>query len=32
VLTRPKVGLKPTMPQKEAGSRIEPPVSVPIAA
>ena len=27
--TRPKVGLSPTMPQKPAGMRIEPPPSVP---
>src|SRR5664279_4105631 len=31
LLTRPKVGFKPTVPQKAAGIRIEPPVSVPIA-
>ena len=30
-LTRPKVGRNPTMPQRTAGERIEPPVSVPIA-
>ena len=29
--TSPKVGLSPTMPQYEAGIRIEPPVSVPSA-
>ena len=29
--TRPYVGLTPTVPQKEAGSRTEPPVSVPRA-
>ncbi len=28
-LTRPNVGLIPTIPQQEAGQRIEPPVSVP---
>ena len=28
---RPSVGLKPTIPQKAAGARIEPPVSEPIA-
>jgi hypothetical protein len=31
-LTRPNVGLRPTMPQHDAGQRIEPPVSVPGAA
>ena len=31
-LTRPYVGLSPTTPSTEAGMRIEPPVSVPIAA
>src|SRR5450755_3260418 len=30
-LTRPYVGLTPTMLQNDAGSRIEPPVSVPTA-
>ncbi len=30
-LTRPYVGLSPTTPQQAAGSRIEPPVSLPIA-
>src|SRR5215470_12605795 len=30
--TRPYVGFSPTTPQKAAGSRIEPPVSVPSAA
>ena len=30
--TRPYVGLMPVMPQKAAGWRIEPPVSVPVAA
>ncbi len=30
-LTRPKVGLRPKIPQHAAGMRIEPPVSVPIA-
>ena len=29
--TRPYVGLTPTVPQKEAGSRTEPPVSEPRA-
>src|SRR4029077_14221187 len=29
-LTRPYVGLRPTTPQKAAGMRIEPPVSVPM--
>src|SRR5688572_4056460 len=29
---RPYVGLKPTMPQSEAGCRTEPPVSEPSAA
>ena len=29
---RPYVGLHPTMPQNEAGVRIEPPVSDPVAA
>ena len=28
-LTRPYVGLSPTTPQQAAGSRIEPPVSLP---
>ncbi|MNC77709.1 hypothetical protein D3C75_1297440 [compost metagenome] len=28
-LTRPKVGLKPKIPQQQAGTRTEPPVSVP---
>ncbi len=31
VLTRPTVTLRPVSPQNEAGSRTEPPVSVPIA-
>ena len=31
-LTRPNVGFRPTMPQHDAGQRIEPPVSVPGAA
>ena len=31
-LTRPKVGFRPTMPQHDAGQRIEPPVSVPGAS
>src|SRR5687767_8041057 len=31
LLTRPYVGLKPTMPHSDAGIRIEPPVSVPSA-
>src|SRR5216684_3301479 len=31
-LTRPTVGLIPTMPLKDAGETIEPSVSVPIAA
>ena len=30
-LTRPYVGLSPTVPQNDAGIRIEPPVSLPIA-
>src|SRR5947207_1078736 len=30
-LTRPYVGLSPTTPQQAAGSRIEPPVSLPMA-
>ncbi len=30
-LTRPKVGLMPTVPHRLAGMRIEPPVSDPIA-
>src|SRR5712691_13377179 len=30
-LTRPYVGLSPTIPQHAAGSRMEPPVSVPSA-
>ncbi len=32
LLTRPKVGLMPTMPQHAAGWRIEAPVSLPRAA
>ena len=32
MLTRPKVGLSPTRPQKEAGMRTEPPVSLPRAS
>jgi hypothetical protein len=31
-LTRPNVGFSPTIPQHEAGQRIDPPVSVPGAA
>ena len=31
-LTRPEVGLSPTKPQNEAGMRMEPPVSLPMAA
>src|SRR5215831_9048618 len=31
MLTRPHVGLRPTIPQHAAGPRIEPPVSVPVA-
>src|ERR671923_2267144 len=30
-LMRPYVGFKPTTPQKEAGLRTEPPVSLPVA-
>src|SRR5579864_4611606 len=30
-LTRPNVGFNPTTPQNDAGIRIEPPVSVPVA-
>ena len=30
-LTRPYVGLRPTTPQHAAGSRMEPPVSLPSA-
>src|SRR5690606_24462271 len=30
--TRPEVGLMPVRPQKEAGRRIEPPVSLAVAA
>jgi hypothetical protein len=30
-LTRPYVGLRPTTPQQAAGSRMEPPVSLPSA-
>src|SRR5213593_1602735 len=30
-LTRPALGMRPAMPQKDAGPRIEPPVSEPIA-
>src|SRR5262245_12220945 len=30
-LTRPYVGLSPTMPQQAAGRRMDPPVSVPSA-
>src|SRR3954469_12603117 len=29
---RPYVGLMPTIPTKEAGGRMDPPVSVPVAA
>ena len=32
VLTRPKVGLNPTMPHKVEGTRMEPAVSLPMAA
>src|SRR5437773_4489860 len=32
VLMRPTVTFRPTMPHHEAGSRTDPPVSVPIAA
>jgi hypothetical protein len=31
-LIEPGVGLSPTIPQNEAGMRIEPPVSVPMAS
>src|SRR5437879_3170239 len=31
-LMRPYVGLSPTMPQNEAGLRMEPPVSLPVAS
>src|SRR5439155_17722333 len=31
MLTRPYVGLSPTMPQHAAGPRMEPPVSLPVA-
>ena len=31
-LTRPNVGMSPTMPQSDAGPRIEPPVSEPSAS
>ena len=31
LLTRPKVGLMPTVPQSEEGIRIDPPVSEPVA-
>ena len=30
-LTRPELGMKPAMPQKDAGPRIDPPVSDPSA-
>ena len=30
-LTRPKVGMRPTIPQCDAGPRMEPPVSEPSA-
>jgi hypothetical protein len=30
LLTRPYVGLRPTIPQKEAGPRIDPPVQEPM--
>jgi hypothetical protein len=30
--TRPYAGLKPTTPLKEAGTRIEPPMSEPLAS
>src|SRR6185295_6440896 len=30
--TRPSVGLRPTMPQQDAGRRMEPPPSVPSAS
>lgn len=29
-LTRPRVGFRPTTPQREAGMRMEPPVSLPM--
>ena len=32
LLTRPYVGFRPTMPQKAAGMRMEPPVSEPSVA
>src|SRR5271165_2455382 len=31
LLIRPKVGFRPVTPQKDAGMRIDPPVSVPVA-
>ena len=31
-LTRPNVGFSPTMPHSAAGTRIDPPVSVPTEA
>jgi hypothetical protein len=31
-LTNPNVGFNPTIPQSDAGIRIDPPVSVPIDA
>ena len=31
LLTRPKVGLSPAVPQYDAGMRIDPPVSLPMA-
>src|SRR5690242_2610597 len=31
LLTRPKVGFSPVTPQYDAGMRIEPPVSLPMA-
>ena len=31
LLTRPKVGFMPTIPQRAAGMRMEPPVSEPSA-
>ena len=31
-LTRPKVGFRPTVPHRAEGTRIDPPVSVPIEA
>src|SRR6266404_685234 len=31
LLIKPKVGFRPVMPQNDAGIRIDPPVSVPVA-